>query len=97
MNLYAIRRRSIATAGELEAVAARSAAELERRADQVRKIRTYVLAEPDGRIGTICLYEATSPEAVYQHALAADLPADEVVQVTAIDVVRPDPAFAEDR
>ena len=91
MNLYAIVRRNIAAPDDLAAVAARSAAELDRRADQVRKIRTYVLAEPDGRLGTICLYEATSPAAIYEHGTAADLPVDDVVKVAAIDVVRPDP------
>jgi hypothetical protein len=94
MNLYAIVRRNIATPDELEAVAARSAAELDKRADDVRRVRSYVIAEPDGRLGTICLYEATSPAAIHEHGAAAGLPVDEVVQVTAIDVARPDPQLA---
>jgi hypothetical protein len=91
MHLYAILRRGIASPDDVEAVAARSADELDKRADQVRKIRSYVLAEPDGRLGSICIYEATDPEAIYEHGRAASLAVDEVIKVDAIDVVRPDP------
>ena len=92
MHLYAIRRRSIASPDDVEAVAARSADELDKRAGRVRRIRSYILAEPDGRLGTICIYEATEPEAIYEHGRAADLAVDEVIKVNAIDVLRPDPA-----
>lgn len=95
MNFYAIVRRNIATPADLPAVAARSAAELDKRADRVRRIRSYVLAEPDGRLGTICLYEATSPAAIREHGEAAAIPVDDIVQVTAIDVARPDPQLTE--
>jgi hypothetical protein len=91
MQLYAILRRGIATPDDVEAVATRSAEELDKRADQVRKIRSYILAEPDGRLGTICIYEATDPDAIYEHGRAASLAVDEVIKVNAIDVVRPDP------
>jgi hypothetical protein len=77
----------------VEAADARSNAELEKRSDTVRKIRTYVLEEPNGRLGTICMYEAVSPEAIMDHAKAADLPCDEVVRVVAIDVKNPDPVL----
>jgi hypothetical protein len=60
-------------------------------ADDVRWIRSYVLAEQDGSVGTICIYEATSPEAIRAHAAAADLPVDEVISVSGRVVVRPDP------
>lgn len=90
MDLYAIFRRSGWDASELEAADARSNAEADKR-DNVRKIRSYVLDEPDGRVGTLCLYQATAPEALLEHARAADLPCDEVVRVSAIDVMRPDP------
>jgi hypothetical protein len=91
MNLYAIFRRSGWSPDELEAADARSNEELARRSDQLRKIRSYVLEEADGRVGTICMYQATSPEAVMEHAKAANLPCDEIVRITAIDVHRPDP------
>lgn len=94
MQLYAIRRRSVASPETLEAVDSRSNAELARRADEVRKIRSYLLAEPDGRLGSICIYEATGPQAIYDHGRAADVAVDEVVEITGIDVARPDPVAA---
>jgi sporulation protein YlmC with PRC-barrel domain len=60
--------------------------------DDVRWIRSYVTAETDGRVGTVCVYQATSPEAIRRHAGAADLPVDEIVKVADTVIVRPDPA-----
>ena len=94
MTLYAIFRRDGFHPNEIDAADQRSNEELARRPDHVRKIRTYVLDEPGGRLGTICLYEATNPDAVREHARAAQLPCDEVIQVVAIDVKRPDPQLA---
>jgi Nickel responsive protein SCO4226-like len=92
MELYAILRRGgWATAEELNEAAARSSAEGERMPDEVRWIRSYVLAEQDGLVGTICIYEAASPEAVRLHAERAELPVDEIVTVADTVVVRPDP------
>jgi hypothetical protein len=92
MELYAILRRGgWATAEELNEAAARSSAEGERMPDEVRWIRSYVLAEQDGSVGTICIYEAASPEAVRLHAERAELPVDEIVTVADTVVVRPDP------
>ena len=65
MELYAIRRRSNwDDASDLEATAARSSAEGEKMSDEVRWIRSYVVEETDGKLGTVCLYEAVSPEAI---------------------------------
>jgi Protein of unknown function (DUF4242) len=90
MELYAILRRSGWRSGEeLEAAAARSTAEGERLGD-VRWIRSYVLDEGSG-LGTVCVYEAESPEAIRRHASAADLPVDEIVKVADTVIVRPDP------
>lgn len=91
MDLYAIFRRPLCPPEKLEAVDQRSRAELDRRTDQVRKIRSFVLEEDDGSVGTICVYEAVSPQAVREHADAADLPVHDIVKVNAIDVERPDP------
>jgi hypothetical protein len=93
MNLYAIFRRNGWDPSEVEAADARSNAEAEKSGGAVRKIRSYVLEEPNGRLGTICLYEAVNPEAIMDHAKAADLPCDEVVRVVAIDVRNPDPVL----
>ena len=94
MELYAILRRGgWATPDDLRQAAARSTAEGERMLDDVAWIRSYVTAEPDGTVGTICIYQATSPEAIRLHADRADLPVDEIVKVADTVVVRPDPAY----
>jgi hypothetical protein len=59
--------------------------------DDVRWIRSYVLEEGGGSVGTVCIYEASSPEAIRRHAAAADLPVDEIIAVADTVVVRPDP------
>jgi len=92
MELYAILRRGgWRTPDELTAAAERSTAEGERMLDEVAWIRSYVLAERDGTVGTICLYQAASPEAIRRHADRAELPVDEIVQVADTVVVRADP------
>jgi hypothetical protein len=93
MQLYAILRRSAwATGDELQSAAARSTTEGEKMSDDVRWIRSYVLSEDNGRVGTVCLYESTSPEAIREHAQRAGLAADEVIPVSDTVVIRPDPA-----
>ena len=94
MELYAILRRGgWTTPDDLRQAAARSTAEGERMLDDVAWIRSYVTIEPDGTVGTICIYQATSPEAIRLHADRADLPVDEIVKVADTVVVRPDPAY----
>jgi Protein of unknown function (DUF4242) len=92
MQLYVIlRRRGWKTADDLRAAAERSTEEGERMADDVRWIRSYVLEEQDGEVGTVCIYQGTSPEAIRRHAANAGLPADEVIPVADTVLVRPDP------
>jgi hypothetical protein len=93
MELYAILRRGgWPTGRHLQEAAARSTAEGERMPDDVRWIRSYVLAEQDGSVGTVCIYEASGPEAIREHARRAALPVDEIVAVADTVLVRPDPA-----
>ena len=95
MDTYVILRRGgWKTADDLREAAARSTAEGERMPDDVRWIRSYVTAETDGSVGTVCLYQASSPEAIRRHADAAGLPVDEIVVVADTVVVRPDPVPA---
>jgi Protein of unknown function (DUF4242) len=90
MDLYVILRRDgWRSADELQLAAERSTAEGERRGD-VRWIRSYVLEEGEG-LGTVCIYEAESEEAIRGHAADADLPVTEVVKVADTVIVRPDP------
>jgi Nickel responsive protein SCO4226-like len=94
MELYAILRRGgWATPDDLREAADRSTAVGERMSHDVRWIRSYVTAEQDGSVGTICIYQASSPEAIRIHAEHADLPIDEIVKVADTVIVRPDPAY----
>ena len=93
MDLYVILRRSgWQSAAELEAAAARSLrVGDDEMPDEVRWIRSYVLEEGGGTVGTVCVYEAASPDALRKHASLADIPADEIIRVADTVVVRPDP------
>jgi hypothetical protein len=92
METYVILRRSGWQAvADLEAAAERSTAEGDKVPDDIRWIRSYVLAERDGTVGTVCIYQASSPEAIRVHAARADLPVDEIVAVSGTVLVRPDP------
>ena len=93
MELYAILRRSgWRSPAELDEAAGRSTkVGNEDMPEEVRWIRSYVLAEGDGSVGTVCIYEAISEEALRKHASLADLPVDEVIPVADTVIVRPDP------
>jgi len=93
METYVIlRRHGWRTAADLEAAAARSSAEGDQMPDDVRWIRSYVLAESDGTVGTVCIYQAVSPEAIREHASRAGLPVDEIIASPDTVIVRPDPS-----
>ena len=62
--------------------------------DDIRWIRSYVLEEGGSSVGTVCVYQATSPEAIRDHASRADLPVDEVIPVADTVLVRPDPGLS---
>jgi thiamine biosynthesis protein ThiC len=96
MELYAILRRDGWRSGaELEEAAARSKKTAdEEMPDDIHWIRSYVLEEGDGSVGTVCIYEASSPEAIRKHASMADLPVTEIIRIADTVVVRPDPAAA---
>ena len=93
MNTYVIRReKAWKDAAELEATAARSKDVAESDfPDDIAWIRSYVIAEPGGTLGTVCIYQASSPEAVRDHAGRVDMPADEILEVADTVVIRPDP------
>ena len=93
MELYAIRRPSAWADGqELETAAAKSARiGNEEMTDRVRWIRSYVVEELDGRLGTICIYQAKDPESIGEHARRVGIPANDVLPIINTVVVRPDP------
>ena len=96
MNTYVILRRGGWDSGDAlqEAAARSSKVGDEEMSDDIRWIRSYVLSEPDGRVGTVCIYQASSPEAIREHAARADLAADEIIPVADTVIVRPDPQAA---
>jgi sporulation protein YlmC with PRC-barrel domain len=93
MNTYAIRReRAWESPADLDKTAERSkevaGSEFP---DDIAWIRSYVIKEEGGTLGTICIYQASSIEKVKEHAQRVDMPADEVLEVADTVIVRPDP------
>lgn len=92
MKLYAILRRDgFADGATLERAAAKSTEVGNDMSDDIRWIRSYVLGEKGGSLGTVCIYQASSEEAIRKHAKAADLPVTEIVPIADTVIVRPDP------
>lgn len=94
MQLFAILRRDGWKSPEL---LQRAAARSRKVGDEdmpgdIRWIRSYVLKEGSGSLGTVCIYEASSEEAIRAHAAKADLPVNEIIPIADTVVVRPDPA-----
>jgi hypothetical protein len=96
MQLYAILRRSgWKSPADLEEAAGRSKkVGDEQMSDDIRWIRSYVLEEGGGSVGTVCIYEASSPEAIREHADVAELPVDEIIPIADTVIIRPDPEKA---
>ena len=93
MNTYVILRRSGWRSGDELQLAAERSAKVgdEEMSDDIRWIRSYVLAEEDGTLGSVCIYQASSPEAIRKHAQRVGMPADEIFPVGETVVIRPDP------
>lgn len=93
MNTYVIlRRNGWNTASELEKAAARSArVGNEEMPDRVRWIRSYIIREPNGMLGIVCIYQGTDPVAVREHAERSGLPCDDVVPVVETVIINDDP------
>jgi hypothetical protein len=92
MNTYVILRRGgWESPEELQAAAERSTKAGEEMSDDIRWIRSYVLEEDGGSVGTVCIYQASSPEKIREHGGVADLPVDEIIPVADTVLVRPDP------
>jgi len=93
MNTYVIRRKNAwASPVEVEHVATRS----KQVADEdfptdIRWIRSYVIAEANGTLGSICIYQATDHDTVREHARRVGMPADDIQLVAETVIIRPDP------
>jgi hypothetical protein len=95
MQLYGIlRRNGWSTLEDLGVAGKRSAEVGDTPGSGVRWIRSYALGEESGEVGTFCVYEADSPEAIRKHAEDSDLPCDEVIEIVDTVIVRPDPVAA---
>jgi hypothetical protein len=94
MDLYVIRRPGAwANLQELQAAGAKSAkVGNDEMSDRVRWIRSYVVKEPDGHLGTVCIYQARDPESIREHARRVGMPGDQIFPVLDTIVVREDPA-----
>lgn len=94
-NYIILRRGGWASARELEIAAGRSSrVGLKEMVGRVRWIRSYVVQESDGRLGTVCVYQATDTEAIREHARCALLPADEIIPIGETVVINDDPPQA---
>lgn len=92
MGTYVIVRRGGWTEpDQLDDAVARSITESHRMSGELRCIRSYLLTESNGDLGTICICEARSPEAIRRHASRAALPVDEIVEVADTVIVTADP------
>jgi sporulation protein YlmC with PRC-barrel domain len=91
--MYVILRRSGWRSPEELGEAAKRSSRVgdEEMSNDIRWIRSYVLEEGGGSVGTVCIYQASSEEAIREHAQRADLPVDEVIKVADTVLVRPDP------
>jgi hypothetical protein len=97
MKTFAIRRNQAwQSAEELEEVAGRSKEVADSEfPNDIRWIRSYVIAEEGGTLGTVCIYQATDMEAVRKHAERVGMPADQIWEVADTVVIRPDPVAEE--
>lgn len=96
MQLYIIRRPSAwASVAELEKAGKVSALiGNEEMPDRIRWIRSYVVQEPDGRIGTFCVYEASDGDAIREHARRVGMPGEEFYPIVDTVILQPDPVKA---
>ena len=95
MKTYVVLRRCAwRSSDDLQEAMKRAESAVQSAPDDIGWIRSYLLTEPDGSIGTACVYRATSPEAIRAHAARAGLPIDEIVASFEVLVVEPDPVEA---
>jgi hypothetical protein len=93
MKTFVIRRRSNWKDSAELGIAAGISARVgnEEMPDRVRWIRSYVVRESDGRLGTVCIYQGKDEAAIREHARRVGMSADEIVAVEDTVIVREDP------
>jgi len=97
METFVIRRRNAwKNATELKATAGVSLrVGNDEMSDRIRWIRSYVVKEDDGTLGTVCIYQATDAAAIREHAKRVGMPAHEITAVADTVIVREDPKKEE--
>jgi len=98
MQTFVIRRRNAwKNAQELETTAGISLRiGNDEMADKVRWIRSYVVNEDDGTLGTVCIYQAVDADAIREHARRVGMPANEITEVAKTVIIRDDPVEFEE-
>lgn len=92
MDLYIIRRHGIwSSEDELAATNEKSLEVGEVMRDRLRWIRSYAVTEEDGRIGSVCIYEASDPDAIQEHGQRIGAPSEDIRVVRGTAIKRPDP------
>ena len=93
MKTYVILRRDGWRSGDDLKEAAERSTQVgdEEMSSDIRWIRSYVVHEGDGGLGTFCIYQASSPEKIREHAARAGIPASDIFEVAETVLVRPDP------
>lgn len=97
MELYIIRRHGIwSSEDELAATNKKSLEVGEDMKDRLRWIRSYAVTEEDGRIGSVCIYEASGRAAIREHGQRIGAPSEDirVVRGTAVKWPDPEPVIA---
>jgi len=90
LKSYVILRRRGWPSRDALHVSAKRSLEVSTQMDDLRWVRSYVLAEPDGQVGTVCHYRASGPEAIREHAKRVEIPVDDIVEVSELVVLLPD-------
>lgn len=92
MDLYIIRRRGPwASERELERATEASQRVGEEMKGRLRWIRSYAVTEEDGRVGSLCVYEASDADAIREHGRRIGAPSDDFQVVRGTAVKRDDP------
>lgn len=93
MKLYAILRRAAWSDEDSLLAAAERSARIadDEMADDIGWIRSYVIEDAGDTLGTICIYQASSPEAIREHAARVGMSTDEIMVVSDVVIIRPDP------
>ena len=92
MDLYIIRRRGAwANEADLEKANEASLRVGEEMKNKLRWIRSYAVTEDDGRVGSVCIYEASDLDAIREHGRRIGAPSDDIQMVRGTAIKRGDP------